>query len=170
MEKDADIAAETVTQRLIETHSGVKATQTNVAWLVRLGFDDLAREAYLKARSGVIAQRARQCIFEGDLNQYILEISYVYFTLIKNTVSNYQQCFPPLMMSACVKWAKEHLDGFNIILARQLSSVPQDSPIRKQCTEGARQHAMLMDEVGLDFKGLIGTGMENGSGTNVAAK
>ena len=152
---------EIVTQRLIQTHSGVKATQTHVAWLVRLGFDDLAREAYLKARSGVIAQRARQCVFEGDLHQYILEVSYVYFTLIKNTVSNYQQCFPPLMMSACVKWAKEHLDGFNIILARQLSSVQKDSPTWKQCMEGARQHAMLTDEVGLDFEGLVGLAMED---------
>ena len=158
----ANKSAELVTQRLVETHSGVKATQTNVAWLVRLGFDDLAREAYLRARSGVIAQRARQCVFEGDLYQYILEISYVYFTLIKNTVSNYQQCFPQLMMSACVKWAKEHLDGFNGILARQLSSVQRDSPTWKQCIEGARQHAMLMDEVGLDFKDLVGIGMENG--------
>ena len=150
-------------QRLVETHSGVKATQTNVAWLVRLGFDDPAREAYLKARSGVIAQRARQCVFEGDLHQYILEISYVYFTLIRNTVSNYQQCFPPLMMSACVKWAKEHLDSFNVILARQLSSVQKNSSIRKECIEGARHHAMLMDEVGLDFKDLVGIGMENNS-------
>lgn len=140
-----------------------------MAWLVRLGFDDLAREAYLKARSGVIAQRARQCVFEGNLHQYILEISYVYFTLIKNTVSNYQQCFPPLMMSACVKWAKEHLDGFNVILARQLSSVQRDSPDWNQYIEGARQHAMLMDEVGLDFKDLIGIGMENGSNSKVLA-
>lgn len=140
-----------------------------MAWLVRLGFDDLAREAYLKARSGVIAQRARQCVFEGNHHQYILEISYVYFTLIKNTVSNYQQCFPPLMMSACVKWAKEYLDGFNVVLARQLSSMERDSPDWNQCIEGARQHAMLMDEVGLDFKGLIGIGMESGSNNKIPA-
>lgn len=72
-------------------------------------------------------------------------------------------------MSACVKWAKEHLDGFNVILARQLSSVQRDSPDWNQCIEGARQHAMLMDEVGLDFKDLIGIGMENGSNSKVLA-
>lgn len=60
------------------------------------------------------------------------------------------------MMSACVKWAKEQLDKFNIVLARQLSSVQRDSPTWKDCMERAREHAMLLDEVGLDFKNLVG--------------
>lgn len=128
----------------------------NVAWLVRLGFDDRARESFLKARSETITKRARQCIFEGDLRDYIFQVSFVYFTIMKNTVSIYQQCFPPPMMSACVKWAKEQLDGFNVILARQLSSIQRGSQTWNECMDQAREHAMLVDEVGLDFKGLVG--------------
>lgn len=60
------------------------------------------------------------------------------------------------MMSACVKWAKEQLDKFNVILARQLSSVQRDSPTWKQCMSRAKEHAAMMDEVGMDFKELIG--------------
>ncbi|KAI4151687.1 MAG: hypothetical protein LQ341_000862 [Variospora aurantia] len=144
-----------VVQRLKDTHSFPNATQTNVAWLVRLGFDDRARESFLQARSDAITKRARQCIFEGDLRDYIFQVSFVYFTLMKNTVKIFQQCFPTLMMSACVKWAKEHLDGFNVILSRQLSSVQRGSPTWNECMDQAKAHAMMVNEVGLDFKGLV---------------
>ncbi|KAL8895305.1 MAG: hypothetical protein Q9207_008221 [Kuettlingeria erythrocarpa] len=151
----ANKLADSVVLRLTDTHSFSTATQTNVAWLVRLGFDDRARESFLKARSEAITKRARQCIFEGDLRDYIYQVSFVYFTLMKNTVRIYQQCFPPLMMSACVKWAKEHLDSFNVILSRQLSSVQRGSPTWNECMDQAREHAMMVDEVGLDFKELV---------------
>lgn len=59
------------------------------------------------------------------------------------------------MMSACVKWAKEQLDKFNVILTRQLSSVQRDSPTWKQCMSRAKEHAAMMDEVGMDFKELV---------------
>lgn len=60
------------------------------------------------------------------------------------------------MMSACVKWAKEHLDSFNVLLSRQLSSVEEGSPIWHECINKAKQHATMMNEVGLDFKELVG--------------
>ena len=150
----------------MSTHSQLTATQTNVAWLVRLDFDDRARESFLKARSAIIARRARHCIFEGDLRHYIFQLSYVYFMLIKHTVSIYQQCFQQPMMSACVKWAKEHLDAFNTVLARQLSSVQRDSPTWKDCLQRAREHAGMMDEVGLDFRNLIGVDILDADGTS----
>ncbi|KAL8902821.1 MAG: hypothetical protein Q9171_007591 [Xanthocarpia ochracea] len=151
----ANTLADLVVKRLVDTHSFSNATQTNIAWLVRLGFDHRARESFLEARSDMITKRARQCIFEGDLKDFIFQVSFVYFTLIRNTVSIYQQCFPPLMMSACVKWAKEHLDGFNVILSRQLSSVQRGSPTWNECLYQAKEHAMMVNEVGLDFKELV---------------
>ena len=63
------------------------------------------------------------------------------------------------MMSACVKWAKEHLDGFNVLLSRQLSSVDGGSPIWQACIDRAKEHATMMNEVGLDFKELVGVRM-----------
>ncbi|KAL8810456.1 MAG: hypothetical protein Q9223_007753 [Gallowayella weberi] len=151
----ANKLADLVVNRLVNAHSFSNATQTNIAWLVRLGFDNRARESFLKARSDNITKRARQCIFEGDLRDYIFQVSFVYFTLIKNTVSIYQQCFPPLMMSACVKWAKEQLDGFNVILSRQLSSIQKGSPTWNECMDQAKEHVMMLNDVGLDFKDLL---------------
>ncbi|KAG9237792.1 Cullin repeat-like-containing domain protein [Amylocarpus encephaloides] len=145
-----------ITRELVDTHNEPKKTKRNVSWLARLGFEDRAREAYLEARGNTIHKRSRQCIFEGNLHQYIWELSFVYFTIIRNTVSTFQTCFPPLLMSACVKWAKEQVDDFNTILARQLSSTERDGPVWTECMNQAREHAKMLSGVGLDFKSLIG--------------
>ncbi len=63
-------------------------------------------------------------------------------------------------MSACVKWAKEHVDTFNVILARQLSSVDRSSPLWKECMDQAHDHAAMLRDVGFDFTELIGKGVE----------
>ncbi|KAI1342417.1 serine/threonine-protein phosphatase pp2a catalytic subunit [Xylariaceae sp. FL0016] len=143
-----------ITRELVDTHSETSKTKRNVSWLNRLGFEDRAREAYLEARSDLIQKRSRQCIFQGDLHVYIWQLSFVYFSIIRNTVACFQSCFPQAMMSACVKWAKEEVDAFNEILARQLSSTERDGVVWKQCMERAKTHAEMLEEVQLDFKDL----------------
>lgn len=64
------------------------------------------------------------------------------------------------MMSACVVWAKGHLDGFNMVLERGLSSVPVGGDVWQECLGRAREMAGMLDEVGLDFRGLVGVGLE----------
>ncbi|KAI9051643.1 hypothetical protein LZ554_004685 [Drepanopeziza brunnea f. sp. 'monogermtubi'] len=147
-----------ITRELVDTHNEPKKTKRNVNWLARLGFEDRAREAYLEARSTIIQKRTRQCIFEGNLHQYIWEVSFVYFTIIRNTVSTFQTCFQAAVMSACVKWAKEQVDDFNIILGRQLSGTERGGPLWTECMNQAKEHAKMLSEVGLDFKSLIGRG------------
>lgn len=154
-ERTARLAA-MISRELIDSHDSPRKTKRNVAWLTKLGFEDRAREAYLEARSNIIQKRSRQCIFQGDLWAYIWEISFVYFTVIKNTVACFQGCFPPPMMSACVKWAKEEVDAFNAILARQLSSTDRDGEVWKKCMDQAKSHADMLSDVGLDFRNLVG--------------
>lgn len=69
------------------------------------------------------------------------------------------------MMSACIKWAKEHLDGFNSILMRQLSSTLLDSTEWRECMDVVHQHQELLHEVGLDFRDLIGKGLSANGGS-----
>ncbi|EEY14817.1 exocyst complex component EXO84 [Verticillium alfalfae VaMs.102] len=137
-------------------HNMASKTRRIVSWLTRLGYEDRARESYLLARHNVIQHRSRQCTFQGDLHQYIWEISFCYFTLIKNTVTVYQSCFPPPMMSTCVKWAKEEVEAFNLILSRQLSSTERDGKVWSECMNRAQKHASMLAEVGLDFKTMVG--------------
>ncbi|KAL2141868.1 hypothetical protein VTI28DRAFT_1851 [Corynascus sepedonium] len=154
-ERRAKLAA-LVVRELISSHNHQRKTKQNVSWLTRLGLEDRAREAYLEARSETIHKRSRQCIFQGNLDQYIWEISFVYFAIIRNTVSCFQACFPPPMMSACVKWAKQEVDAFNAILARQLSGEKEGSEMWTRCVDTAKDHAGMLSEVGLDFRDLVG--------------
>ncbi|CAG8903279.1 unnamed protein product [Penicillium egyptiacum] len=155
-----------LSRALVDNHSFPVATKTHVTWLTRLGFEDQARETYLNTRSDVIGQRIRACIFEGDLPLYIFQISYVYFTLIKNTIGIYQQCFPSVMSSSCIRWAKHHLDGFNALLSRQLSSVQRGTSVWQKCLDIVHDHAALLIEVGVDFTDLVARGLEeNGEGS-----
>ncbi|KAI1185048.1 serine/threonine-protein phosphatase pp2a catalytic subunit [Nemania serpens] len=145
-----------IVRELVEAHDKSQKTRRNVGWLNRLGFEDRAREAYLEARSDLIQKRCRQCIFQGDLHLYIWQLSFVYFCIIRNTVSCFQSCFPQAMTSACVKWAKEEVDAFNVILGRQLSSTEPGGEVWNQCMERAKLHAQVLEAVQLDFRDLVG--------------
>lgn len=101
----------------------------------------------------------RQCIFQGDLHLYIWQISFVYFMIIQNTVRCFQGCFPPPMMSTCVKWAKEQVEALNVVLGRQLSSTTPGGEVWTQCMDRAREHARMLADVGLDFVDLVGRGV-----------
>ncbi|PVI03553.1 hypothetical protein DM02DRAFT_587729 [Periconia macrospinosa] len=150
--------ANVLIRQLISENNWITSVKQNVTWISRLGFEDRAREAYLEARGNLIKTRSRQCTFEGNLPDYIFQISFIYFTIIKNTVDIYQKCFSQTLMSACVKWAKEHVDTFNVLLKRQMSSVDSQSPVWKECMDQAREHTTTLREVGLDFSELLGKG------------
>ncbi|UPK97658.1 hypothetical protein LCI18_008593 [Fusarium solani-melongenae] len=154
--------ASMIVRELEMTHDNNAKTRRNVSWLTRLGFEDSARESYLAARTDTIHKRARQCIFQGDLHLYIWELSFVYFTIIHNTVQCFQSCFPPPMMSVCVKWSKEEVEAFNVILARQLSSTEPGGAVWTQCMDRAKEHAKKLSEVGLDFVNLVGRDLQSG--------
>lgn len=71
----------------------------------------------------------------------------------------FQKCFPQQLMSACVKWAKENIDQFNILLKRQLSSVEEGGNVWNECLTLAHEHAEMLRGVGLDFTELVGNGI-----------
>ncbi|WEW56969.1 exocyst complex component exo84 [Emydomyces testavorans] len=59
IDQRAEDLSEILLRALVDTHSFLNATKLKVSWLTRLGFDDRAREAYLRARTGVMTKRAR---------------------------------------------------------------------------------------------------------------
>ncbi len=65
-------------------------------------------------------------------------------------------------MSACVKWAKEHIDQFNLLLRRQLSSVEEGGGVWQECLDVVKEHAEMLREVGLDFSELVWSGVSDG--------
>ena len=59
-------------------------------------------------------------------------------------------------------WAKGQLDEFNEALGRALSGVERGGEVWREGLARAREQAKLVDEVGLDFGGLVGVGLESG--------
>ncbi|KAG9640909.1 putative exocyst complex component Exo84, partial [Aureobasidium melanogenum] len=146
-------------RRLKDTNSGAAATKENVGWLMRLGFEETARSAYLESRKEVLRKRARQIPFTGSLPPHLTALSYVTFAIILHTLRTFSSSFPPTSSSAVVKWAKERIDEFNESLNRQLSSVERGSPLWNECIDVVREQAAVLGEAGVDFSGLIAQGL-----------
>ncbi|MCJ1397745.1 exocyst complex component exo84 [Xylographa trunciseda] len=160
LDERASKLAELLTTRLAHTAALLTPTKTLTSHLARLSYTPLARSTYLAARTGTLTTLARRCVFEGDLLGYITSLSYIYFTLIKNTIHVFQQCFEQASMSSVVVWAKGHLDAFNEGLGRGLSCVERGGGVWTASLERAREMAAGMGEVGVDFVGLVGRGVE----------
>ncbi|KAK5321616.1 exocyst complex component exo84 [Exophiala xenobiotica] len=175
-DRAANLAA-VLCRELVDKPSFVDSTKSTTALLIRLGFEDRAREVYLATRGDTLTKRQRQCVFDGDLHKYIFSISYVYFTMIKNTVLIFQASFPTSTMSTCITWANGHLEVFNALLVRQLSAVETGGKVWRDCMDVVWAHEReMLAEVGLDFREVIGRGLEwarrdvNGTGTSNAGR
>ncbi|CAG8688693.1 6445_t:CDS:2, partial [Cetraspora pellucida] len=143
------------------TNPNVKKTQVQkcVKWLLRLGYGEQARELFLSARTNNIRISTKQLKFEGDIPQYINELSLVYFTLIKNTCDWYSAAFKDIKMSSgLIKWAKEEIEHYASMFQRQVYSIHnRDDKIVQRCLKYARDHCLMLREVGLDLKFLLDT-------------
>ena len=99
-------------------------------------------------------------MFDGDLESYIYQISFIYFTSIRNTVSIYQSSFPTVMGSVVIRWAKEQVESFNEHLQRHMSDTDRTSQLWRECMNTTSRHASMLNEVGLNFNNLIGNLLE----------
>ncbi|KAI9891073.1 MAG: exocyst complex component exo84 [Vezdaea aestivalis] len=163
VDERASRLADLVTSRLVDQHASKAGTMANVQALSRLGFEDRAREAFLDARSQILRKRSRQSPPTPELRTYIFHQSYITFTLLKNTLTTFTAAFPPQASSAAIAWAREHVEAFNRFLDHQLPE--RGTAERDECLEVARQHALVLKEVGVDFGGLVWEGGDEGSVT-----
>jgi len=166
IDERAEKLATVVNRRLKETHAGATATKENVGWLVRLGFDEMARAGYLDARREALKKLTRQLPFTGSLPPHLTSLSYVTFTLILHTFRTFSASFPPHYSSAVVKWAAQRVDEFNEQLERQLSSVERGTPLWNQCVEIVVSQSEVLAEVGVDFRGIVAKGLVVDGGNN----
>ena len=135
-----------------------------MSWLLRLGFEEMARIRYLDSRTETIRVRTRQLPFTGPLPPYLHALAYTTFTLLLHTFRTFSVSFPPASGSAVVKWAKERVDEFNALFSRQVSSVERGTELWEECFEVVRRQVGVLNEVGVDFRGLVGRELEVGRG------
>jgi uncharacterized membrane protein YkoI len=152
--------AASVARQLSQTSGGAEKTKENVQWLLRLGFEDLARARYLDARTETLRLRTRQLPFKGALPPYLHALAFVTFNMMVHTFRSFTASFPSTSGSAVVKWAKERVDEFNAALQRHLSSVEWGSEVWEECVRVVREQTQVLSEVGVDFNGLVAQGLD----------
>lgn len=152
--------ASSIARQLSQTSGGAEKTKENVQWLLRLGYEELARSRYLDARTETLRLRTRQLPFRGALPPYLHALAFVTFNMLVHTFRTFNASFPSTSGSAAVKWAKERVDEFNGALQRQLSSVEWGSELWEDCVSVVREQSLVFSEVGVDFKGLVAQGLD----------
>lgn len=155
--------ASSIARQLVLNSSGMERTRENVSWLLRLGFEEMARTRYLDSRTETIRVRTRQLPFTGALPPYLHALAYTTFTLLLHTFRIFSASFPASSGSSVVKWAKERVDEFNGVLSRQLSSVEQGTILWQECVAAVTERAGVLSEVGVDFRGLVARDLETKS-------
>ncbi|MCJ1311814.1 exocyst complex component exo84 [Agyrium rufum] len=172
--------ADQVLHLLRHSHTSLTPTLLYTTYLTRLSLAPLARQTYLASRTSYLLSLTRSIAFTGSLPQYISQLSYITFTVIKNTVTTFNRCFPDTKTSgSVVVWAKERVDGFIKVVRGQMDGLMDDQGeegkrVREECLEIAREFAGDVGaEVGFEFgilvrKGLEGVGEEGGYGSGIA--
>ncbi|ORX93838.1 hypothetical protein K493DRAFT_315777 [Basidiobolus meristosporus CBS 931.73] len=128
----------------------------NVSWLLRLGYPDKAKEAFLGGRSSTIRHRTRQIQLEGDVTRYIKELFLVVFTLIRNTCEWFMASFRDASMSsALVKWVKEEIEKYAEIFRKQMFHHEQPMQVIADGLNYASEQCKKLREVGVDLSFLI---------------
>lgn len=70
-----------VCRQLVDTHSFAQATKVNIDWLVRLGFEEVAKEKFLGARGEMISQRARYVHLKHHFKTSLQRTNYLIYSL-----------------------------------------------------------------------------------------
>lgn len=151
--------ASSIARQLVQTSAGAGRTKDNVHFLLRLGFEEVARNRYLDARSESLRLRQRQLPFTGPLPPYLEALSFVTFTHLAHTFRVFAASFSSPSGSAVVKWGREKTDDFCALVARQIEGVGKGSALERECQAAVLSKVGVLAGVGVDFGGLVVHGL-----------
>lgn len=153
--------ASVIARQLGYESGGQESTQRAVSWLLRLGFEELARTTYLDSRTKTIRTRTRSLPFTGVLEPFVKALAFTTFMLLLHSFRTFEVSFPAASGSAVVKWAKERVDEFSAALQRHMSSAEKGGEVWRNCVDIVREQAEILQEVGVDFTGLVERGFDD---------
>lgn len=96
--------------------------------------------------------------YEGDIELYMYQISYVYFNSIKNTIKVYNESFDPQMLSSCITWAQEQVERFKKHQAMHLDCDEVSDEQKARCRQQTLQHSKMLSDVNVDFSWMLSGG------------
>ncbi|RKP08157.1 Cullin repeat-like-containing domain protein [Thamnocephalis sphaerospora] len=130
--------------------------ERRVRWLLRLGYEEKARDSFLTSRTALIRERTRQLSSAGDVRQYVDNITMVMFTLVRNTSLWYNQLFNnPAVASSFMRWLQQEMEFFAEKFRRRVFFDQQTFAIVAECMQRAINECGKLREIGLDVNFML---------------
>ncbi|KAG4304056.1 hypothetical protein PORY_002579 [Pneumocystis oryctolagi] len=145
-----------ICDELYKMSSYKDVVKKNVHYLLRLGYEDRAKNSFLTSRSNLIKRRTRQLYFKGDIVAYISDLALIHFVLIRNTAEMYISSFQKSsLISGLVTWIKIQIENFLEFFSRQISFIDYDSDIFLCSMNSIKEQCKILNELGIDMNFLL---------------
>ncbi|KAH3667623.1 hypothetical protein OGATHE_003146 [Ogataea polymorpha] len=118
--------------------------------------EEKARDLVLESKSNQLDKLVSQLKFEGDVKKYILQMSLIYFTFIKNTYLLYEQCFRETGQKVIfVGWMNEKIAAYNKLFRRQLMDYSEQSELYRNCVKISQLQSISLRKIGINVDHLL---------------
>ena len=131
--------------------SSKTALTKNVGRLKKLGLQEMARDTFLKSRAEYIERKTRKLRFEGTLVKYISDLSFLVFSILRNTCDWYSASFES---SSFIVWASNEIKKFCNVFRRQVLKSP-DFMLINECMIALQSQTNILKEASVDLSFLI---------------
>lgn len=142
-----------ICKELSDARLSAQKIYRNIEWLVRLDLGLKARDVFLSTRSTILQRRIRSLTFDGDTVQYISDLAYIVFTMIKNTCEWYKRLFKePQASSGFIKWIKQELERYAQIFRCQVfHDTQQRFSVIRDCINITADNCRVLIDVGVEI-------------------
>ncbi|KAJ3018728.1 UNVERIFIED_CONTAM: exocyst complex component exo84 [Siphonaria sp. JEL0065] len=152
VEDRVDILASFICRDLANPIASKTQIQDNIDRLILLGLGSQARAIFLEARTAIIHHRIKLVKFDGDVADYVNDLSMVVFRLIRSTCDWYNISFKEsTMASGFLKWVRNEIESFGDIVRRQVFESHKPFCVIAECLDHTLHHCEMLREIGLDL-------------------
>ncbi|KAI9327477.1 hypothetical protein BDR26DRAFT_842971 [Obelidium mucronatum] len=152
VEDRVDILASFICRDLANPIASTTQIQDNIDRLILLGLGNQARAIFLESRSAIIHHRIKLVKFDGDVADYVNDLSMVVFRLIRSTCDWYNVSFKEsTMASGFLKWVRNEIESFGDIVRRQVFESRKPFCVIAECLDHTLHHCEMLRDIGLDL-------------------
>jgi hypothetical protein len=121
-----------------------------IALMQRLGWAELAREAFLAQRSRAINAAVSRLAFGGDRRQYVGDVARLVFASIVSTCDDFVSSFTErAMLSAFVVWAVSEIERFAAVFCEYVFVPGATFELIGDAIGTAKQHCQILEQKGV---------------------
>lgn len=157
LEQRVEQLIDVLLRELSQDYQSREEVQQLVKLLIILKAGDKAKHTLLESRRNLIRRRIKEVEFQGDIVGYISQVAIIHFRMIRSTIEIFAASYKdsPNTSSSLVEWAKNEIDSYILLFARQLFSVDPASDTYKECAEITRNESEQLKDVGLDLSFML---------------